>query len=69
MATLNTPEQIAAYRVLTLRSALRLECKGLKMSRGRTVYSIVKSEFGFKGNKQNVLNQLNTWIDENIKRG
>jgi len=35
--------------------ALRMEIKGLRMTRGRTCYSILKSEYGFKGNKKKVL--------------
>ena len=53
-------------RILTLRTALKLECQGLKMSRGRSVYSIVKSEFGFKGSKVKVLAQLNEYVNANI---
>ena len=51
------------YRLLTLRSALELEIRGMKR-RGRSVYSIIKEEFGFKGNKQKVYDQ----IDEYIKK-
>lgn len=54
-----------AARTLTLRFALKLECAGLKR-RGRSVCSIVKSEFGFKGNRAAVLNQLNAYINDNI---
>jgi len=55
-------------RILTLRSALKLECKGLKMSRGRSAYSIVKEEFGFRGSKVKVLAQLNEYVETNILR-
>jgi hypothetical protein len=58
-------DNIKAARILTLRSALKLEIKGLGR-RGRSVYSIVKEEFGFKGNKQKVLDQLNAWIKTNL---
>lgn len=51
-------ENILNVRLLTLRSALKLEIVGLKRGRGRSVYSIIKSEFGFKGNKQRVLEQF-----------
>ena len=49
-------------RILTLRSALKLECLGMKR-RGQSAYSIVKSEFGFKGNKKSVLAQLEQIIE------
>ena len=45
------------YRLLTLRSALSLEILGMKNSR-RSAYSIIKKEFGFKGNKQKVYDQI-----------
>lgn len=58
-------DNVRKARVLTLRSALELEIKGLKR-RGRSVYSIIKEEFGFKGNKEKVLSQLSDYIEENI---
>ncbi len=64
--TMITGEQnIKNARILTLRSALKLEVAGMSR-RGRSVYSIVKEELGFKGNKQKVLDQLNDHINQNI---
>lgn len=64
--TMITGEQnIKNARILTLRSALKLEVAGMSR-RGRSVYSIVKEEFSFKGNKQKVLDQLNDYINQNI---
>ena len=63
MTTLDTPEAIDAYRLCALRSALKLEILGMK-KRGQSAYSIIKQEFGFKGNKQKVLEQLQSKIDE-----
>lgn len=57
MTALTTPEQIAMYRLATLRSALRLEIAGLSR-RGQTAYSILKQEFGYKGNRERVLAQV-----------
>jgi hypothetical protein len=36
------------------------------MSRGISAYAIIKREFGFKGNKARVLEQLTAFIDENV---
>ena len=58
MIALTTPEQIAFYRLLTLKQGLQMEIKGFKMSRGRTCYSIIKEEFKLKGNKQKVYDQF-----------
>lgn len=58
-------ENIANARTLTLRGALKLEVAGMTR-RGRSAYSIIKQEFGFKGSKQKVLDQLNSYIEQNI---
>jgi hypothetical protein len=63
---IETPDQQKYWRILQLRSALRLECAGMKHSSGKSVFSIVKQEFKFKGTKQSVLDQLCQHI-ENIK--
>ena len=65
MTVINEPEDIENFRVLTLRAALKLEIAGMSMSRGRSAYQIIKSEFGFKGSKAKVLDQLNTYIRDN----
>lgn len=67
MIILDTPEQIDLFRLLSLKSALKLECLGMKR-RGQSVYSIVKAEYGLKGNKKSVLKQLEQII-EDIKNG
>jgi hypothetical protein len=61
--TMLTGNQIHKARLLALQSAMSLEAKGLKMSRGRTAMSIVKQEFGFKGNRSKIQAQLQTVID------
>lgn len=42
------PHAVARVRVLALRSALKLESVGLKMSRGRSALKVVREEFGIK---------------------
>ena len=63
-----TKDNINLFRLLSLRSALKLEIVGMK-KRGRSAYSIIKEEFGFKGSKQSVLADLEELIaqkkDEN----
>jgi len=58
-------QNVRNARVLALRSMLGLEIKGLGR-RGRSAYSIVKEEFGFKGGKQKVYDQLDAHIKANI---
>jgi hypothetical protein len=55
---LDQPEQIEHFRFLTLRQGLKLEIKGLRMSRGASAYAIIKAELGLKGSRISVFNQL-----------
>jgi len=63
MQVYDTPEKIDLFRFLSLRSALKLETLGLKRS-VQSAYSIIKQEFGFKGNKKSVLQQMEELIAE-----
>ena len=54
------------YRLLALKGALSLECKGLKHSRG-SVYALIKREFGLRGNKQrSVIRFLMSYVEGEI---
>ena len=55
---LDTPEQIAEFRLRTLHKMLKLECLGMKRGRGQSAYAIIKAETGLKGSKQKVYDQL-----------
>jgi|TARA_Y100000310_G_scaffold135630_1_gene134497 hypothetical protein len=57
MQVYDSAEQINLFRMKALRGALKLETLGMNR-RGRSAYSLVKEEFGFKGSKQKVLEQL-----------
>lgn len=59
---LDTPKQIALARLATLKSGLKLEMRGLKLSRGTSCYSILRKEYGFKGNREKVLAQVEKTI-------
>jgi len=63
MSSINTPEQINMYRQRVLLKGLKLELIGMKLSRGRTCYSIIKQEYGLKGNKQSVYDQFKAISD------
>jgi hypothetical protein len=58
MTMITNPAQIAHFRYLTLLSGLKLEIKGIRVSRGMTMYSLIKKEFGLKGTKTAVYNEL-----------
>jgi len=55
--TVLTGSQIEGARLLTLRSMLILELKGMSRSRGPTAYSTLKM-MGFKGTREKVLSEL-----------
>jgi hypothetical protein len=59
---LDRPDQIEHFRFLTLRQALKLEIKGLKMSRGVSAYAILKRELGLKGSRISVFSQLSEML-------
>ena len=56
-------DSIHLFRIITLRAALKLEVAGMQR-RGRSAYSLVKDEFGFRGNKQRVLEQIDALIKQ-----
>jgi uncharacterized protein (DUF2141 family) len=58
MTAITTPGQINLFRLCTLRTALKLETRGLRMSKGPTALSILKSEYGYKGDRAKVLAQV-----------
>ena len=55
---LDKPEQIQMARYLTMRSGLKLEIQGMRLTRGVSCYKLIKDTFGLKGNKQKVLDQF-----------
>ena len=57
MTALTTPNEIEGARLLTLRSMLKLEMKGMKRSRAPSAYSMLK-QMGFKGTREQVLVQM-----------
>lgn len=60
---LDTPDAIEAFFMLARRGALKLEIMGLRHSKG-SVYAFIKKEYGFKGNRQSVLEQYEAHLRE-----
>ena len=56
-----TGENIDLFRMSVLETALRLELLGMK-GRGRSAYSVIKSEFGLRGNRQSVYDQFKAMV-------
>jgi hypothetical protein len=60
-----TGKDIDTYRFLTLKSALKLEMLGIKR-RGASALSILKKEYGFKGNSKKVFAEVATVIGQGL---
>jgi hypothetical protein len=58
MTMLTNPTQINQFRYMTILRGLGLEIKGLKVSRGMTMYALIKKELGLKGTRESVYNEL-----------
>lgn len=63
-ATTYTGESITYFRVCTLKAAVGLELKGIKIRRGPVVWRSVKKEFNLTGNKQAVYEWLCAKVEE-----
>ena len=61
-----TGDNIDLFRMSILEKALKLELLGMK-GRGRSAYSVIKSEYGLKGNKQSVYDQFKAIRLETIR--
>lgn len=60
-------EQTAAYRMIALKHALRLEMLGMRRSRGPSAFAIIKKEFGLKGSKQSVFDQYSKMVADIVE--
>ena len=58
MTMLTNPTQIATFRYCTMLRGLKLEIKGMRVSKGLTMYALIKKELGLKGTKTAVYNDL-----------
>lgn len=63
MPTITDPEHIKHFRHLALLKGLQVELAGLKLGRGPSCYSIIKREFGLRGNRQTVYDQFSKMIN------
>lgn len=63
MQVYDTPEAITAYRQRVLLKGLEAELRGMQLSRGRSCYSVIKEEYGLKGNKQKVYDQFKQLLE------
>ena len=59
-----TGKHIQIYRLLALYHALRLECKGMKMSKGMSALATIKQVTGLTGTRTTMLPKYETWLKE-----
>lgn len=64
MTMITGKANIQGMRMITLKHGLRAEIRGMRLTRGRSCYSIIKAEFGLKGSKQRVLEQFERIIED-----
>lgn len=64
MSSITGEQNINHFRRFTLLKALKLELLGMK-GRGPSAYSVIKREFGLKGNKQKVYDQFKKYVEDN----
>jgi hypothetical protein len=61
---LDKPEQIDAYRLLTIRSGLRAETLGMKLTRGVSCLKLAKAETGLKAKTaKEMLPLFENWLE------
>ena len=51
-------ENINNYRLIVLKQGLKLEMLGMRASRGKSCYDMIKKEFDLIGSKENVYNEF-----------
>lgn len=63
MTSLTSEKDIKVYHMLSQKTALSLELKGLKMSKG-SMYAHIKRTYGLRGNRQSVYTQFCELIEK-----
>lgn len=57
----DTPDTIAAFALLSLKSSIQLEGKGLRF-RGGSRLALAKRKYNLKGNRDSVIAQLDAML-------
>ena len=59
---IDKPNHIELYRMMVQRQALKLQMKGIR-TRGRSSYSMIKEQYGLKGNITKVYTEFTVMIE------
>ena len=57
-ATVYTGDDIHKFRIVTVATEMHARLQGITLRRGRSIFTIVKSEFGLCGNHRAVYEQF-----------
>lgn len=63
-ATVVTGEHIKLFSLISLKQAIVLEGRGLKMTRGMSAMALAKRRYGLKGSREKIIAQVQTMIDQ-----
>ena len=59
---IDKPNHLELYRMMVQRQALKLQMKGIR-TRGRSAYSMIKEQYGLKGNITKVYTEFTVMIE------
>ena len=59
---IDKPNHLEVYRMMVQRQALKLQMKGIR-TRGRSAYSMIKEQYGLKGNITKVYTEFTVMIE------
>jgi len=62
--TVITGAHIGLYQLMALKYGLVAEGKGLKISRGASMMTVAKRNYGLKGNREKLIAQVQAMIDQ-----
>lgn len=63
-ATIITGEHIRLYSLISLKQAIVLEGKGMRLSRGISAMALAKKRYGLKGGRDKIIAQMQALIDQ-----
>jgi hypothetical protein len=62
--TVVTGDHIRLFGLISLKQAIVLEGKGMKMTRGASAMSLAKKRYGLKGNRDKIIAGVQALIDQ-----
>lgn len=63
-STIVTGDHIRLMQLISLKQAIVLEGKGVKMTRGASAMSLAKKRYGLEGNREKIIAGVQALIDQ-----